>query len=262
MNENNKTEEIIPIWYSDSSRGINVWWPEKDCKPDGPQSIVTLAKKVGLKEVYFVSTRMYDFVSALKLCEENGLQLIFGLELWVCSNSEEKSENSIADESKVIVWIRNSNGYKDIIKLYSKIFTNPLNKYYRFRASWDILNQMWTENLLLSVCFFDSFLHRNTLNYGSAIIPRFPVKPVFMKEINSGLSFATLIEEALDKFVGTEYEVINTKTIYYPDYTDAKAWITFRAIKERTSFQKPELNHCGSPNFCLSDYLNLMGAKS
>jgi DNA polymerase III alpha subunit len=257
-------QEIIPIWYSDSSgRGINVWWPKKETKSDGPQSIITLAKKAGLKEVYFVSTRMYDFVSALKLCDENNLQLIFGLELWVCSNAEEHTPESVNDESKVIVWMRNSQSYKDIIKLYSKVFTNPKGKYYHYRTSWSVLGEMWTENLSLSVPYFDSFLHRNTLNYGSAIIPKFPVKPVFMKEINSGLPFAPLIDEALDNFIKDgEYEVINTKTIYYPDYEDAKSWLIFRAIKERTTFQKPELNHCGSPNFCLTDYLNLTEVKA
>ena len=256
--ENNK--DIIPIFYSDSSgRAINVWWPEKECKPDGPQSIITLAKKAGLKEIYFVSTRMYDFVSALKLCDDNNLRLVFGLELWVCSNPTEKSEASVADESKVIVWMRNSDGYKDIIKLYSKIFTNSLNKYYHFRASWDILNEMWTANLFLTIPFFDSFFHRNTLNYGSAIIPKFPVKLVFMREVNSGLPFAPLVDEALDNFIKDEnYEVINTKTIYYADYEDAKAWIVFRSIKERSTFNKPQLDYCCSNNFCLSDYMEVI----
>jgi DNA polymerase III alpha subunit len=251
--------DITAIWYSDSSqRGINVWWPEKETKPDGPQSIVALAKKAGLKQVYFVSTRFYDFVVAWKLCEENDLQLIFGLELWVCNNPEEKSEASIADESKVIIWMRNSNGYKDLIKLYSKIYTNINNKHYHFRGSWSVLKELWTENLLLSVPFFDSFLHRNTLNYGSAIIPDFPTKPVFMKEINSGLPFAPLVEEALDNFIKDgDYEVMNTKTIYYSDYEDAKAYCVYRSIRERSNFQKPQLDHFGSPNFCFSDYMKL-----
>jgi DNA polymerase III alpha subunit len=110
-NENNK--EIIPIFYSDSSRAINVWWSEKDCSPTSPQSIVSLAKRAGLKEVYFVSTKFYDFITAWKLCEENDLQLIFGLELWICNLPEDHTEISIADESKVIIWIKNGDGYQD-----------------------------------------------------------------------------------------------------------------------------------------------------
>jgi DNA polymerase III alpha subunit len=154
--------------------------------------------------------------------------------------------------------MRNSNGYKDLIKLYSKIYTNINNKHYHFRGSWSVLKELWTENLLLSVPFFDSFLHRNTLNYGSAIIPDFPTKPVFMKEINSGLPFAPLIEEALDNFIKDgDYEVLNTKTIYYSDYEDAKAYCVYRSIRERSNFQKPQLDHFGSPNFCFSDYMKL-----
>jgi DNA polymerase III alpha subunit len=249
-------KEIIPIWYSDSSqKSINVWWDAKETTPDGPQSIVTLAKKAGLKQVYFVSSRMYDFVTAWKLCEANDLQLIFGLELWVCTNPEDHSEVSIADESKVIIWMKNSESYADIIKLYSKIYTNAKNKYYHFRASWGTLKECWTENLLLTIPFFDSFLHRNTLNYGSAIVPDFPMKPVFMREINSGLPFEPLIEEALMNFTKGEYEIMDVKTIYYPDYEDAKAWLVYRTIKERSTFNKPQLDYCCSDNFCLSDYM-------
>ena len=253
---NNK--EITAIWYSDSSqKSINVWWPEKECAPSGPQSIVALAKKAGLKEVYFVSSRMYDFITAWKLANDNDLQLIFGLELWVCTNPEDHSEASIADESKVIVWMKNSASYADMIKLYSSVYTNIKNKYYHFRASWKILKDHWTENLVLSVPFFDSFYARNTLNYGSAIVPDFPMKPVFMREINSGLPFEPLIEEALMNFTKGEYEIMDVKTIYYPDYEDFKAWQIYRSIHLKSDFHMPKMNFCMSNQFCLEDYLKL-----
>lgn len=255
-------KEIIPLFYSDSSqKSTLVWWPEKETTPTGPQSIISLAKKAGLKQVYFVSTRFYDFVTAWKLCEENDLQLIFGLELWVCSNSEEKSEASTADESKVIIWMRNSNGYKDLIKLYSAVYTNINNKYYHFRADWRTLRKYWTDNLLLSIAFFDGFYARNTLNYGSAIVPDFPMKPVFLREVNSGLPFEPLVNEALENFTKGEYEIIDCKTIYYNRYEDAKAYAVYRGIQNRANFHKPELDHFGSVNFCLDDYLKIKEGK-
>jgi DNA polymerase III alpha subunit len=251
-------KEILPIFYSDSSgRSINVWWSEKDTNPDSPQSIVTLAKKAGLKEVYFVSNRFYDMISAWKLCEENELQLIFGLELWICNNPEEHTDASIINESKVIIFMKNGDGYKDLIKLYSKIFTNIQNKYYHYRGSWSILKEFWTDNLLLTIPFFDSFLHKNTLIHESAIIPDFPVNPIFLEEINSNIPFAPLIKEALINFTKNNYEIVKTKTIYYPDYTDSTAWIVFRSIKERSSFNKPQLDYCCSDSFCLSDYMEV-----
>jgi len=251
--------DIIPIFYSDSSqRATNVWWPEKDCEsPDGPQSIITLAKKTGLKEVYFVSTRMYDFPAALKLCEQNNLQLIFGLELWVCSNSEEHSEASVADESKVIVFMKNSDAYFDIIKLYSRVYGNIKNKYYKMRASWSILKECWTPNLLLAISFFDGFYARNTLNYGSSIIPDFPDKPIFLKEVNSGLPFEDILYESLNNFTKGEYEVVRVKTIYYNNYQDFRAWQVYRSIHFRSNFSNPEMNFCMSNQFCLEDYLKI-----
>jgi DNA polymerase III alpha subunit len=250
--------DIIPIFYSDSSqKSTLVFWPEKETKPDGPQSIIALAKTAGLKQIYFVSTRFYDFITAWKLAEENGLQLIFGLELWVCSNSEEKGEVSTADESKVIIWMRNSDGYKDLIKLYSAVYTNINNKYYHFRADWRTLRKYWTDNLLLSIAFFDGFYARNTLNYGSAIVPDFPMKPVFLREVNSGLPFEPLVNEALENFTKGEYEIIDCKTIYYNRYEDAKSWIVYRSIKERSTFNKPELDFCCSNNFCFENYMEI-----
>jgi DNA polymerase III alpha subunit len=256
MSENNK--EIIPVFYSDSSqRALNVWWSEKDCTQNGPQSIVTLAKKAGLKEVYFVSPRMYDFPAALKLCEQNGLQLIFGLELWVCSNSEEHSEASIADESKVIIFMKNSEAYFDIIKLYSRVYTHIENKYYKIRGSWSILKEFWTSNLLLAIAPFDGFHARNTLNHGSSIVPDFPDKPIFLQEVNSGLPFESIINESLDNFAKSEYEVVRVKTIYYNNYEDFRAWQVYRSIHLRSNFSNPEMNFCMSNQFCLEDYLKL-----
>jgi hypothetical protein len=69
------------------------------------------------------------------------------------------------------------------------------------------------------------------------------------------LPFEPLIEEALMNFTKGEYEIMDVKTIYYPDYEDAKAWLVYRTIKERSTFNKPQLDYCCSDNFCLSDYM-------
>jgi DNA polymerase III alpha subunit len=251
--------DIIPLFYSESSqKSILSWISEKDYKIGGPQSIIKLAKQGNLDKVYFVSSKFYDFITAWKLCEENNLQLIFGLELWVCPDLFDRSDISSANESKVIIWMKNSSAYKDLIKLYSSVHTEQNNKYYHFRASWSLLKLFWTDNLLLSIPFFDSFYSRNMLNYNSSILADLPAKPLFFREVDSGLPFAHLVEQSLITFIQNSYEVMDCKTIYYEKYDDAKQWMIYRSIKERNTFNKPNLDFCCSNRFCFQNYLEII----
>ncbi len=136
-------KQIIPIFYDHTSqRSILTPWLSSETTPDGPQSFLKLAKDAGLKEVYFVSKNFYSFIETWRNAQKLELKLIFGLELLICRDSTEKSEESTNDESKVIIWIRNGEGYKDLIKIYSAIYTNKENKYYHFRGSWSLLKEM------------------------------------------------------------------------------------------------------------------------
>jgi hypothetical protein len=238
----NLSNEIIPIFYDHTSlKSILTPWLAEECKPNGPQSFLKLAKEAGRKQVYFVSTNFYSFIEAWKNANKMGLDLIFGLELWVCKDAKEKSEQSTLDESKVIIWIENGEGYSDLIKIYTSVFAHVENKYYHYRASWSDLKERWTPNLKLSIPFYDSFLHRNVLNHGSQIIPDFPCAPFFHREIDSGLPFEHVINEAIDKYnPGKEFEV---KT---------------RTINLHSEFDNPELQFCCSDNFSWENYKELI----
>lgn len=259
MNFNN----IIPIFYDTSSRkSILTLEAPKDVKENGPQSIIKLCKDNRIDMIINVSTNFHNFVNGYKECKKENIQYIFGLELWVCDDPTLKEEAE-KNESKIVVMIKNEAGYKDLIKLYSATFTNKSNKYFKFRASWKILKEMWSDNLLLCIPFFDSFLHRNKLTFAK-IMPEFPTAPEniwFWREVNSGLPFEPLINDAIDNFnADKQYNEIQTKTIYYQDSADliVKAFIIYKSIMQRSNFFKPEFDHFCSKNFSFGNYLEVI----
>jgi DNA polymerase III alpha subunit len=250
---------ILPLFYSHSTRrSILTYWTEKESTEGGPASIIQLCQKAGLKECYGISTNFHDYLEAWKNLKAKGINFRFGLELKMCENAKEKTEESRKSEHKIVIWMKNSNGYKDLCKIYSACHTNVDNRYYTQRFDYQQLNPMWTDNLMLSLPFFDSFLFVNSMKFGASIVPQMPTKPVIFREVNSGLPFDAIIQEAINRYnKGSEFEEVKTKTIYYEKYTDFDSYITYRAIQNQSTFNVPNLDFMSSPNFCFEDYMAL-----
>ena len=254
-----ESKNIIPIFYEHSSlKSILVPWNPSETTEGGPVSIFTLAQEAKLNHVHIVSNHFYNFVEMQKTGDKLGIPIRFGIEMWVTDNIE-NSEQSTANESKVIIWMKNPAAYKDLIKLYSAVYTNPAHKYYHYRGSWGILKKYWTENLSLTLPFFDSFIHRNLLNYNSSIIPDLPCNPIIQREIDSDIPFAGLINFALDEYnKNGEYEEIKTKTIMYNTYEDVKPYIVYRAIGTRGNYGAPNLDYMCSNKFCFENWKEIV----
>lgn len=248
----------IPIFYDDSSsKSILTWWEEKDYTEGGPMPIIKLVKEAGLKTVNFVSTNFRSFVSAYKICEKAGVELRFGLEL-IIADALDKTPDSQINESKVIIWMKNTEGYKDLIKIYSAIHSNKDNKYYYYRGSWSMLKSLWTSNLILSFPWADSFIAVNRLKYKTSIVPDFSFtkEPIFFKESETDLLDEKLIDDALDNYLlSNKYDLVNTKTIYYNKKEDVKTCIVFRSIFiDKASFFDPKLENFSSDTFCFQKW--------
>lgn len=246
-------KEIIPIFYDHTSLlGILTAWTADECKdPKGPQSFLKLAKDAGLKQVYFVSNNFEAFREALKNAKKMDLQLIFGLQMWLTDDSiNNHSEQSLKQEHKIIVFAKNGAAYNDLSKLYTDCYTNQKNKYYKMRYDFKQLRNLWTSNLMLAFPYADSFLAKNRLVMDAAIVPEFDFVQkediIFLKEVESDLPFAPLIDEALEKWGGN---IVLTKTCYYEKPEDCQAYIVYRAIQERSKFCKPELRWFCSDSF-------------
>lgn len=243
---------MIPLFKSHSSIGRSILTLDHPDKVvDGASdSVFSIAKENNLQQVFLVEDSMVGFFDAFRRSEELGLQLIFGYRFVCCtSNDNEDSDH------KLIAFARNDKGCKDLNKLYSFVNTKCNGK-----IKNDYLFDYWSDDLLMAVPFYDSFIFNNKLYLGNCI-PEFKnIKPTFFIEKN-GLPFDNLVENAVTEYCKTyAFETQLVKSIYYKNKSDCDAFQTYKIICNRSfgkerSLSSPNLDHFGSDEFCWESYL-------
>ena len=207
--------DIIPLFTSHYSFGKSILTLEKseDIIDNRPVSIFSIAKKFNLNEIFLVENNFSGFIEAFKNAKADDVRLRFGLKLIICHDINDKSEDSFRTESKVIIWMLNSNAYKDLIKIYSKAATDGF--YYIPRLDWKTLKLMWTENLALSIPSYSSFLHNNLLKNGNCIPDFGDIKPnIFYSQM--GLPFDQYIEDFQKSYAfNNKLEIHETHPVYF-----------------------------------------------
>lgn len=251
----NKT--YIPIFKSHYSIGRSILTCEEaedDINESNPISIFTIAKKYNIDKIFLADSSFSGFIQAFQSAEKIKKQLIFGVTLVICENADKKDDESRFTESKVTVWMRNSDAYKSAIKIYSAAATKYF--YYYPRLSWPLLQSMWDDNLLLTLPFYHSFLKNNILRYNYRAIPDFgKIKPVF-EESNCELPFDNIIKDKLNNYIqNNQYEKIYTHPVYYFSKKCFEAYKVFRCISERTTYTRPNLDFFGSDSFDFETHL-------
>jgi DNA polymerase-3 subunit alpha len=244
----------IPLFKSQYSKGRSILTLEKpnSVLNNGPQSIIEIAKSNELKEIFLVDDSVSGFLQAYINCEEEKIKLNFGLRITVCSDLNEKNEGSLSKQSKYVIFVKNTEGYKRLIKIYSLAAKDGF--YYEPRIDLESLSVFWDEkDLMLCVPFYDSYIHKNTLFY-STCIPSFGFcKPVFFIEDNN-IPFDYILKKRVMEQTKGKYKVINAKSIYYKNKEDFKAYLTFRCINNRSTLNKPNLDHMCSNEFCFESW--------
>lgn len=192
------------------------------------------------------------------------VQLIYGVKFVVVPDMAVKDDASLRAESKVVVFVKHRdsdtarNGYGDLVRLWNRAWTDGF--YYQGRLDWKTLKELWTPNLALALPFFSSFVARNTLTFAS-IVPDLPVpaaEVTLFKEVESGLPFAGLLDEAADRYAAeTGAATQRIKSVYYRGSEDFDAYTTFRAADNRGTFSAPNVSHLSSDRFSWADYLRL-----
>jgi len=238
---------MIPIFYSQySGKSLMTFEaPEKAVKKS-KQSIAKICLDNNITEPVVVDTKMTGVMELFENLPPLGLNPRFGLNYkFVHEDTEENSNNW----HQIIVFIKNTKGYKDLIKIH-----NSANLEYSGRITPAVLNKYWTENLKLAIPFYDSYLFRNTL-YDVACLPEFENIPhTFFIEEN-GLPFDDLVNS---KIKGNKMLV---KSIFYEKEKDFVTWLTYRCAlnfsnkgKNRT-LEDPMFDHCHSNKFSFESYL-------
>lgn len=254
--------EIIPLFYDQSSfKSILTYEkPRKVTDPSAPDSIVEICKENGLKKCVGVSRNFSTFIDAWKNLNAIGTELIWGIEFTMCDDAKAHTDESRINEHKVIVFMKNKDAYKNLLNIYTACHSNIDNKYYLQRFDYKQLKELWSDDLILTIPFFDGFIGRNLLNYGSAIVPDMSfTKPIILRERGSNLPFEGLIHKALDKYnKDKKIEEFDVKTIYYKSRTDFRAYSVYRGIMNKELHSKPNMEHFGSREFCFESWKELV----
>lgn len=250
--------DILPIFlstYSISSSILTLDDP-KDYKENAPKSIIKISLDNNLKEIYLCDNSFSGFVVGYKAAAKYDLQLNYGIKLTLCNDIQKKDDDSKLSESRINLWIKNSDGYKKLVKIFSKAATDGF--FGKPRIDCETLAALWDESCLsLTIPFYSSFLHKNSL-YQSNCLPHFNfTQPTFQREQND-LPFNYLIDAALEKYCeATKSPIINTQSIYYEKYKDFLYYLSFICLHNRSNLEKPRADHLASDNFCFEHYLNL-----
>lgn len=260
---------VLPIFSShyslDATPLLTLEDPGK-AKPGAPVSVFDLSQSVGLKHVTLIESRIDGYLEAHKaVLKLPGVTLCFGLKLVVCQDLLDKEPSSLASESKVIIFIKDTQGYSDLIRVWNRAWTtgHMVTRDASYgRIDWKGLKELWTPHLMMGLPFFSSFLARNTLTM-NRVVPGLPDlslagAPLWVfSEQDSRLPFAPLIQGAIDRYVtqcrGTPgahpIEVVPCKTILYRDSASFKPYVVRRAIATRGSWDAPEVDHLSSDQF-------------
>jgi DNA polymerase-3 subunit alpha len=246
---------MIPLFKSHYSLGRSILTLEDKSEVDDyPDSIIQIAKENKLKELFLVEDNMSSFLEAYTNTRNNNIKLNYGLRITITESMEDKSEESRFKNSKVIIFFKNNEGYSLLTKLYSKAAKEGF--YYEPRLDYKTLSDNWSDDLLLCVPFYDSFIYNNTLK-NFICVPNFSfTKPIVFIE-NNDLPFDFIIKNKMLNFVKeNNLEVLLVKSIYYKNKKDFKSYLTFRCINNRTTLNKPEIEHMSSDSFSFEEWKN------
>jgi DNA polymerase III alpha subunit len=246
--------EVIPLFKSHYSIGRSILTLEEDLpeKGSGPDSIIDICVKENLSKLSLVEDNMSGFLQAYLNCKDKDIDLIFGLRIGVTDDCEEKTPESLGKTCKYIVFAKNNNGYKKLIKIYSHASKHGF--YYYPRTDFASLKKFWSNrDLQLCVPFYDSFIFKNTLESSNCVPELEGFNPIFFTEDNN-LPFDNLIMKRVQSFCSDQYQMQKTKSIFYRNRKDFKSYLTFKCINNRTTLDRPNFDHMCSDDFCFESW--------
>tara|TARA_Y100000004_G_C8932074_1_gene420447 strand:+ start:215 stop:985 length:771 start_codon:yes stop_codon:yes gene_type:complete len=245
--------KTLPLFKSQYSLGRSILTLEEPSDSIGPDSIFSILKENNLSEFYLVDDTMSGFLQAYTNSKNQDIKLRYGVRLTVCENMEDKNTESLQKECKYVIFVKDTEGYKRLIKIYTEASTKGF--YYQPRVDFETLKKFWDEkHLIMCVPFYDSFLYRNTME-DTLCIPDFTFcDPKFFLE-NNNLPFDNILKNKVQEYTSdNSYEVVKTKSIYYNKSKDFKSYLTFRCINNRSSLNKPNLEHMCSNEFSFESW--------
>ena len=248
----NISSDILPIFTSHYS-GRSILTLDQESPEVGPRSIFDICVKNGISDVFLCETGMTGFLEAYENSRALGLNLRYGLKL-VITNDATKKEESEKFESKIIFFIKNEEGYKDLIRIW--MWANEFGFYYYPRIDWNILETLLTDNLVVAMPYYDSFVAVNLLTISEIFPKNLPKNCTFFIESN-GLPMDSIIWKQLKGYAENCPACVfqKAKSVYYEKREDFMAYQTFRCILNRSNLSSPDMRGMCSDSFCFEEFL-------
>jgi len=246
---------VTPLFKSTYSRKSILTLDKPSPPNSGPDSIFSIAVDHGLKEIVLVEDEFTGFKTALDRSKELGIKLIFGIRFSICN--DRASEDKKPSAHKLIVFAKNDNGARELMKLYSLAHTESEGF-----LDCTTLKEKWSDNLKLAIPFYDSFVHRNSLYFQECMPDLSFATPVVFIESNN-LPFDEILAAKINKLAAENYwPVLKTKTIYYRNKDDYSAYVAYRIITGRTggkeqTLDRPEFEDMSSDEFSYESILKM-----
>ena len=250
---------VLPLFKSHYSLGRSILTLEKKETQltNGPDSIIDICLDHEIKNFYLVEDSMGSFLQAYNNTKDEDLSFRFGLKINVTKDRHEKNEEALKTSSKYIIFAKNEDGYKKLIKIYSDAASAGF--YYVPRTDFGVLRELWDDSsLALAIPFYDSFIFKNTLG-GGECIPEFDfTDPTFLVEENE-LFFDSIVRKRIESFCKNKHEIQEAQSIYYKEKEDFTAYLTLRCMNNRSTWNKPNIDHLSSDEFSFESWAEKEG---
>ena len=253
--------DTIPFFKSHYSVGKSILTLKEpdDMMENGPDSILRICSENDISQVVIVDDNMSGFLEAYTSTRNLSIRLMYGVRLNVNDDYEDKSADSLNKTCRYIIFPKNDEGLSTLTKLFS--FAAKDGFYYTPRIDYKTLKDMWCDKQLsLVVPFYDSFIFNNVF-MGKNCVPQIEfTQPKFIIEDNN-LPFDSLMREKVESYSRGKFEIYNAKSIYYSTLKEFKSYLTFRCINNRSTLDKPRLDHMCSDEFCFESWREQNEAK-
>lgn len=254
----------IPIFSTDGSMGKSILTADAASSVEEyPVSVFSIAKTYNLKSLFVRDNHFINFISLYKNAKKIGIPLRYGIKFPIFNTPDENGDK-YESLSYITIFMLNSDGYYDLIKIYSQAFSEK-----DFRGlRWENLGDIKSKNILISFDFYNSFIYFNSFE-NKKVIPLIPKNIPVRFEISScGLPFDDLILKRVKRFCEeNNYQTINTHPIFYFKKEDFIACLNYRLCGQREhkktdAFNKPEMEHFSSNEFSFETFYERTQAQA
>lgn len=239
--------EILPIFSSSLgsiNKSILTINYNGEINDDMPVGIFDIAKKNNLDHIYLLEDQMCSFIQAYENSLKSGVKLKYGCKI-ILSHNDENTSLGVYN-----VFALNTEGYYELIKIKSIwAHKNENNKHHLHTTFEEVKDLFASDNLLIMIPFYDSFLFNNLTEFSQATPDLSKINPIFCIEKHETI-YDHLIEPfVIDYCKNNNYDVINTHSVFYYKEEDFKPYLVYRAVEKRGNWFKPELKHFSSNKF-------------